>query len=87
MLATAGDVVFHGDLNRRLRAFDAQTGKQLWENVLGGPIAVSTITYEAKGKQYVAVMTGDTMMGPGLAKQANVQSPRGHSTIYVFALP
>ena len=36
-LATAGNVVFHGDLNRRYRAFDAETGDVLWETILGRP--------------------------------------------------
>jgi alcohol dehydrogenase (cytochrome c) len=84
-LATAGDVVFHGDLNRRFRAYDADTGKQLWETILGGPIAVNTITYSVNGKQYVAVTTGDTLMSASL--NANAKAPRQHATIYVFALP
>jgi alcohol dehydrogenase (cytochrome c) len=86
MLATAGDVVFNGDLNRRFKAFDAQTGKQLWESILGGPISVSTITYSAGGKQYVLVMTGETLMS-SLARQADITVVRGHNAIYAFALP
>src|SRR5438093_1068941 len=31
VLATAGDLIFFGDLNRRFRAFDADSGKILWE--------------------------------------------------------
>ena len=38
MLATAGNLVFHGDMNRRFRAFDAETGKKLWEAILGGNV-------------------------------------------------
>ena len=57
-LATAGDLVFFGDLNRRLRAFDADSGKVLWETVVGGMIVNSTITYAVNGKQYVMVYTG-----------------------------
>ena len=30
-LTTAGDLVFFGDLNRRFRALDADSGKVLWE--------------------------------------------------------
>ena len=83
-LATAGDVVFHGDLNRRFRAYDAMSGKQLWETILGGPIAVNTMTYAVNGRQYVAVTTGDTLMSNlGAAAKA----PRGHAAVYVFALP
>jgi len=48
MLATAGALVFHGDMSRRFRAFDAETGTKLWETVLGGNVSVSTITYAAK---------------------------------------
>jgi alcohol dehydrogenase (cytochrome c) len=84
-LATAGDVVFHGDLNRRFRAYDAETGNQLWETILGGPIAVNTITYAVNGRQYVAVTTGDTLMSASL--NAAAKAPRQHATIYVFALP
>ena len=83
-LATAGDVVFHGDLNRRFHAFDAMTGQKLWETVLGGPISVSTITYAVRGKQYVAVTTGDNLM-TNMGKAAN--PPRGHTAVYAFALP
>src|SRR4029077_17459133 len=61
MLATAGGLVFHGDINRRFRAFDAASGKMLWETVLEGNASVSTITYAVKGKQYVAIMTGDNL--------------------------
>jgi alcohol dehydrogenase (cytochrome c) len=88
VLATAGDLIFHGDLNRRFRAFDAVTGKTLWESILGGPISVSTITYAVNGKQFVAVMTGDSQLGPGLAAQVpEIKSVRGHNAMYVFALP
>jgi PQQ-dependent dehydrogenase (methanol/ethanol family) len=88
MLVTAGDLVFHGDLNRRFRAFDAQTGAQLWESILGGNISVSTITYGVDGKQYVAVMTGETLKVPELSASApEIKTTRGHNAIYVFSLP
>jgi PQQ-dependent dehydrogenase (methanol/ethanol family) len=89
MLATAGGLIFHGDLNRRFRAYDEATGKQLWETILGGPISVSTITYAINGKQYVAVMTGEGSLAPGLARQEapELNIPRGHNAMYVFALP
>src|SRR5262249_57955699 len=59
VLATAGDLIFHGDVNRRLRAFDAGNGKLVWETILGGPISVSTITYAVNGQQGVAVSAGE----------------------------
>jgi PQQ enzyme-like repeat protein len=35
-LVTAGDLVFWGDMDRRFRVFDADTGKIVWETILGG---------------------------------------------------
>ena len=58
VLATGGDLVFWGDLDQKFRAFDAESGKMLWEQTLGGPIQNSTITYAVNGKQYIAVLTG-----------------------------
>jgi alcohol dehydrogenase (cytochrome c) len=87
MLATAGGLIFHGDINRRFRAFDAATGKRLWESILGGPISVSTITYAVNGKQYVSVITGDNMAEPVLSRQSGIHLIRGHNAIYTFALP
>ena len=89
MLATAGDLIFWGDLNRRLRAFDAGSGRILWETIIGGIIQNSTITYGVDGKQYIAVMTGD---GEGhtrtpLRLVPEIKPPRGHNAVYVFALP
>lgn len=88
MLATAGDLVFHGDMNRRFRAFDAATGKQLWESILGGNISVSTISYAVNGKQYICVMTGDNLKVPELSAEVpEIKTPKGHNSIYVFSLP
>jgi len=87
MLATAGDLVFHGDMSRRFRAFDAATGKQLWESILGGNVSVSNISYAVNGKQYIAVMTGDNLKVPELAAEVPEMKTPVHNAIYVFALP
>ncbi len=90
-LVTAGDLVFWGDLNRRFRAFDAETGKVLWESVLGGMIMTSTISYSVNGKQYILVNTGEgqSVTGGPLAvtKGAMPKPVRGHNSVVVFALP
>ena len=71
-LVTDGDLVFWGDANRRFRAFDADSGKVLWETVVGGIVMTSTITYAVNGKQYVAILTGDGQS----VTQARCRSPR-----------
>src|SRR5262249_44661692 len=90
-LVIAGDLVFWGDLNRRFRAFDAETGKVLWESVLGGMIMTSTISYSVNGKQYILVNTGEgqSVTGGPLAvtKGAMPKAVRGHNSGVVCALP
>jgi hypothetical protein len=67
---------------------DAQTGKKLWEAILGGNVSVSTITYAVKGKQYVCVMTGYNLKVPELAAEVpDMHTPNNSNAIYVFALP
>lgn len=87
VLATAGDVIFWGDLDQKFRAFDAETGKILWEQTLGGTVQNSTITYAVNGKQYVAVLTGEGLITGGLINQAGIKPVRGYNSLYVFALP
>ena len=90
-LVTGGGLVFWGDQNRRMRAFDADDGKILWESILAGPIVTSTISYAVKGKQYVMVFTGEgqsVTSGPlRLTEKVMPKPVRGHNSIVVFALP
>jgi alcohol dehydrogenase (cytochrome c) len=86
-LATAGGVIFNGDVNRRLRAFDDETGATLWETIVGGTVASSTISYAVDGRQYIAVMTGENMIVPQMAGLSGSELVTGDNTIYVFALP
>ena len=60
LVATAGGLVFGGDLNGRFRALDAETGDSLWEVNLGSPITGFPITFAVDGRQYVAVSTGSS---------------------------
>jgi alcohol dehydrogenase (cytochrome c) len=87
MLATAGDLVFWGDLDGKLHAFDAVSGGMLWETALQGTVQNSTITYAVNGKQYVAVLSGEGALSGGLINQAGIKPVRGHDAMYVFALP
>ena len=90
LVTTAGDLVFLGDLNRRVRALDADDGKVLWESVVGGMVMVSTITYAVNGKQYVMVFTGEgqSLTNNVLTLTKDVMpTPVRDSGIYVFALP
>ena len=87
VLTTSGNLVFWGDLDQKFRAFDAASGKMLWEQTLGGPVQNSTITYSVNGKQYIAVLTGSGALSGGLMDQAGIKPNRGYNALYVFALP
>jgi alcohol dehydrogenase (cytochrome c) len=89
LLATAGGVVFGGDTNRRIVAFDAPTGKTLWEVPLNSQPGGFPMTYMAGGKQYVAIPVGPSLIGNRVVRQLTPEIPvpsRG-SALMVFALP
>ena len=57
-LATAGDVVFYGTLEGYLKAVDARTGKELYKFKTPSGIIGNVTTYEHRGKQYIAILSG-----------------------------
>ena len=77
VLATAGDLVFNGEGNGLLRAFDAKTGKKLWEFQCGAGVNAPAVSYMVGGKQYVAVAVGGN---------TQIDFKRGNS-VFVFAIP
>jgi hypothetical protein len=60
---TAGGVVFGGDTNRRIVAFDGGDEKILWELPLNSQPGGFPMTYVAGGKQYVAIPVGPSLIG------------------------
>ena len=56
-IATAGGLVFVGATDdRRFRAFDARTGREVWTVILGGAAIATPATYlGGDGRQYVAI--------------------------------
>ncbi len=58
-LATAGDVVFYGTMDRHFKAVDARSGNVLWQYRTGSGIISQPISYKGPdGKQYIAVADG-----------------------------
>jgi alcohol dehydrogenase (cytochrome c) len=93
MLATAGGLVFSGGTNdRRMHAFDASTGKLLWEFPTSSGILAPPVSFAIDGKQYIAVESG--WGGDARGVQANFnrlfpgeypEVPEG-GAVWVFAL-
>ena len=84
-IVTAGGLVFIGATNdRRFRAFDARTGKQLWQVDMDGHALAQPVTYLGRnGKQFIAVATG----GPSYMGGVGPQVPVLPGKITAFTLP
>ena len=71
-LTTAGGLAFIGDVDRYFKAFDVNTGKQLWQTRLGAAPHGYPITYSVKGKQYIAVPSGMGVFKLMTARQSDL---------------
>jgi alcohol dehydrogenase (cytochrome c) len=89
-MSTAGGLVFVGDLDRRFRAIDVETGEILFETTLATSVQGFPITYRVDGTQYVAVPTGVGGGSPRVVPSLiapDVRHPPFGNALYVFALP
>jgi alcohol dehydrogenase (cytochrome c) len=66
ILTTATDLLFTGGREGYFHALDARTGELLWKASLGGQIVMGPITYAIDGKQYVSVISGNSLLTFGL---------------------
>src|SRR5438046_10682641 len=58
LLSTAGGLIFHGESDGNLVAYDIRNGEELWKFQTGAGATGPVSTFEADGEQYVAVMAG-----------------------------
>jgi len=56
---TAGGVTFTGDLDGNLLVFNSKTGELVHQVKTGGALAGGVVTYEARGRQYLAFASGN----------------------------
>ena len=91
LLSTGGDLLFVPDARGMLRAYNAETGEELWSHNNGIGHSGGTISYTAKGKQYIAVATGwGSLMGEsyaGLFGEPFKSMPLDTGALVVFSLP
>jgi len=93
ILATAGGLVFTGGTpDQNFHAFDAATGKLLWEFKTSSGVLGPPSSFEIDGKQYVAVLTGWAADARGMGQTVALllgepvpNVPEG-GAIYVFAV-
>jgi alcohol dehydrogenase (cytochrome c) len=91
LLATAGDLIFAGDIEGYAFALDAKTGKKLWSFNTGGRISSPPISFSLNGRQYIAISTGGggniERFSPDIFPELKGHLPVDASTLFVFALP
>ena len=87
-LSTDGGLLFIGDLDRHFQAFDTQTGARLWSTRLPAPAHGYPVTYEAEGRQFVAIPAG---IGVFRALTAvifpDIYQPPDGQGLFVFSVP
>ncbi|MEJ0078022.1 MAG: PQQ-binding-like beta-propeller repeat protein [Alphaproteobacteria bacterium] len=86
-LSTGGGLVFFGLLDGTFAALDDTTFEQLWSINVGIGFAAPPITFEAEGRQYIAILSG---MSP-IARTLLVRTPELHdqpnpTMLFVFGL-
>jgi glucose dehydrogenase len=84
-LVTAGGIIFIGATNdQRFRAFDAHSGKLLWQTEFDTDAMADPMTYlNREGKQLVVITTG----GPGLFGGVGPVPASVSGKVVAFALP
>ena len=93
MLTTAGGLVFSGGTNDRMfRAFDAKSGRLLWERPTNSGVMGVPVSFAVDGRQYIAVQSGFGIDGRAMQARLNRSKPGEYpevpegGALWVFAL-
>jgi alcohol dehydrogenase (cytochrome c) len=93
MLATGGGLVFSGGTNdRKFHAFDAATGKLVWEFPTNSGITGQPASFAIDGKQYIAVLSGWGVDARAMQARLNRLLPGNYpevpegGAVWVFAM-
>jgi alcohol dehydrogenase (cytochrome c) len=88
VLVTGGDLVFNGDSNGLIHAYNAANGKELWNFNAGSGIRGGIASYSAGGKQYIIAATGFGSLFPGFASGVfpAFKEAKGAAALIAFTL-
>lgn len=86
VVSTAGGLVFTGAQTGEFMAFDARTGKKVWQFQTGSGISGLPIVWERDGKQYVTVTSGAATVYGALAGDPELANMVPGSSLWTFAL-
>ena len=85
-LATAGNLVFIGQLDGSFYAYDAKTLKEVWSFNAGTGINAPPVTYSVNGKQYIAILVGSKQPAAVMQDAPEFKHTSTASMLYVFGL-
>jgi alcohol dehydrogenase (cytochrome c) len=85
VLATAGGLVFTGNLDGSVAAYHDDTLAPLWKFHTGISFKAPPITYAVGGKQYIAIIAGGAP-APGASKPKELSTMGQGAMLYVFTL-
>jgi quinoprotein glucose dehydrogenase len=83
-VATAGGLIFAATNDKKLRAYDPDNGKVIWEKGLPAPAEGVPAVYELGGRQYVVICAAASEPP---ASRANQDAPPPPGAYIAFALP
>jgi alcohol dehydrogenase (cytochrome c) len=87
MLTTAGGLVITGYADGSLVAYDDTTLDELWKINVGSGFNAPPMTFEAGGKQYVAILSGLSRQSKGrLVLTPELREMRHQTMLFVFGL-
>jgi alcohol dehydrogenase (cytochrome c) len=86
LLATAGNLVFLGQMDGTLAAYDARTLNEVWSFNVGSGINAPPVTFSINGKQYVAVLVGSRQPANIISNSPELKYNSTASMLYVFSL-
>ena len=88
-LATGGGLLFIGDYDRYVHAYDVNTGEELWRTRLATSVQGFPVSFAIDGEQYIAIPSGRDGGSPwriGNFLAPELISPNDHNALYVFKL-
>ncbi|MBO9581682.1 MAG: PQQ-dependent dehydrogenase, methanol/ethanol family [Sphingobium sp.] len=86
VMITGSDLVFEGTTKQTFAAFDARTGKLLWEMPVQSAPVAGPITYMLDGVQYIAVNAGWGGGAAQIERGSGIELPRASARLLVFKL-
>ena len=86
VMVTASDLVFEGTTRQTFAAFDARSGKQLWEYPTQSAPVAGAITYMLDGVQYIAINAGWGGGAAQIERGSGIELPRAPARLLVFRL-